>query len=212
MLAAALCKARLHHLSHFMSRDVPKRQAEHLTLSMNSDRPTFVMAAASPRQIGFLIRFGGTLARSIGRALALGKPRDGRGSVMGGEAKELPPCYGTSVAPAARLTDPGLTRADTGAGRVCISTTRRLPAVGGHATIPAGAVWQPLCTSAAPVIGWPEAGGKVCIMQEAWEAASCMPICIEYSIYCNCNGWLPCHDWDQHSFGCCHSRKRRLTA
>lgn len=94
-------------------------------MSMNSDRPKFVMAAASQRQIGFLFKFGGTLARYIGRALALGKPRDGRGSVMGGEAKKLPPCYGTSVAPAARLTDPGLTRADTGAGRVCNSTTRR---------------------------------------------------------------------------------------
>lgn len=150
--------------------------------------------------------------RSIGRALALGKPRAERGS-DGGEAKNLPPYYGISVAPASTLTDPGLTRADTGAGRVCHSTTRLLPAVSGHKTIPAGAVWQPSCTSAAPAIGWPEAGGKVfCIMQEAWEAASCMPICIEHLFTAIVMAGFLAHDWDQHSVGCCRSHKRRLTA
>lgn len=66
---------------------------------------TFVMAAASLSQIVFfLFRLGGTPARSIGRALALGKPRVALGAIgYGGEAKKLPPYYGTSVAPAARL-------------------------------------------------------------------------------------------------------------
>lgn len=99
----------------------------------------------------------------------------------GGEAKKSPPCYGISVAPAATLTDPGLTRADTGAGRVWHSTTRRLPAVCGHDTIPAGAVWQPLCTSAAPAIGVAGCWWEVfCLIHQAWEAAYCMPICIKY--------------------------------
>lgn len=101
------------------------------------------MAAASLRQIGFLcLDLEAQLRDRLEErwrwgSLELKEDRPwGRGQEIASVLRDKRRAGGT-------LDGPGLTRADTGAGRVCHSTTRRLPAVGGHETIPAGAVWQP---------------------------------------------------------------------